>query len=283
MPPWRDVHGVPPLVDGQLRQVVPRRVCHCAAVALDLAVQQDGRPGHLVRAHVYGGQVGPAVGVPGRPVPALGRVADPPHVGHMDLTGRVVYPKVGYARVGPVEPYVLYERVAVLIAVVDAQVRVVVVGRCRVRRVGHVDVARHGILLDYRRLYVPHVERARNVVDAVAVGAGLAVRMVGALRVRFARRANGRGRCRHEQRGDRQHGKQASRPGGPPRVGAMRHPPPVVSARDMLPARESMIIKVTWGRVQNRWAVPAVRAAWPEGRPGTRSARARPPPCAPWS
>ena len=145
----------------------------------------------------------------------------------MDLTGRVVYPKVCYARVGPVEPYVLYERVAVLIAVVDAKVRVVVVGRGRVRRVGHVDVARHGILLDYRRLYVPHMERARNVVDAVAVGAGLAVRMVGALRVRFARRANGRDRCRHEQRGDRQRCcKQASRPGGPPRAGAMRHPPP---------------------------------------------------------
>ena len=227
MPPGRDVHGVAPLVDGQLRQGVPRRVCHRAAVALDLAVQQDGRPGHLVRAHVYGGQVGPAVVVPGLPVPARGRVADPPHVGHMDLTGRVVYPKVGYARVGPVEPYVLDERVAVLVAVVDAKVRVVVVGRCRVRRVGHVDVARHGILLDYRRLYVPHMERARNVVDAVAVGAGLAFRMVGALRVRFARRANGRGRCRHEQHGDRQRCcKQASRPGRPPRARAMRHPPP---------------------------------------------------------
>ena len=114
----------------------------------------------------------------------------------MQLAGAGVYLKVGNARVCAVEPYLFDQGVAVLDAVVYAQVRVVDVQRADVRPVRHVHPARAVVDPDHVGYGVADVKRARDVVDALVAEGGRRTggvrRLLGVGRfARQARRAHG--------------------------------------------------------------------------------------------
>ena len=123
--------------------------------------------------------------------PPLALVADPGQVDDVQLAGAGVYLKVGNARVCAVEPYLFDQGIAVLDAVVYAQVRVVDVQRADVRPVRHVHPARAVVDPDHVGHGVADVKRARDVVDALVAEGG---RRAGGVRRllgvgRFARQA----------------------------------------------------------------------------------------------